>query len=367
MGTPAKRRAYIDWMRGLSVLFMIEAHTFDAWTVLTDRTAPLYKAANFIGGLAAPIFLFLAGVSVAMAASSRTRRTGDRAAAAWSVQKRGWEIFGLAFLFRLQSWILSPGATVKGIFKADILNIMGPSIAAAAWIWGRLSDRRARLLAFGTLACAFAFATPVVRNAAWLAWLPDPIEWYIRPFPKLSVFTFFPWAGYVFAGALVGEWLDTAKTPADEWRANRWLAAAGVGLVAVGYGTSYLPSIYPAGHSSFWTSSPTYYFIKIGIMLVLMGTIYVYVQRPFSAEPRNPAWSPMLEFGRSSLFVYWIHVELAYGIFSFPIHRKLPVWGSLAAFTVFTLFIYGVTLLKSRIVAGWKARRSDSAPAGGWV
>ena len=188
---------------------------------------------NFIGGLAAPMFLLLAGVSVTMAASSRTRRSGDRAAAAWSVQKRGWQIFGLAFLFRLQSWALSPGATVKGIFKADILNIMGPSIAAAAWIWGRLSDRRARLWTFAALACAFAFATPIVRNAAWLAWLPDPIEWYIRPFPKLSVFTFFPWAGYVFAGALLGEWLDDGEDPGrGVARQPVDLAVAGVLLAA---------------------------------------------------------------------------------------------------------------------------------------
>jgi hypothetical protein len=96
---------------------------------------------------------------------------------------------------------------------------------------------------------------------------------------------------------------------------------------------------------------------------VLMGLIYVYVQRPFSAEPRNPAWSPMLEFGRSSLFVYWIHVELAYGIFSYPLHRKLPVWWSLIAFTAFTVFIYGVTRLKSRVVAGWNARRAAPQPA----
>jgi len=363
LGLSANRRAYIDWMRGLSVLFMIEAHTFDAWTVLTDRATPLYKTANFIGGLAAPMFLFLAGMSVAMAASSRTRRSGDRAASAWSVQKRGWQIFGLAFLFRLQSWLLSPGATVKGIFKADILNIMGPSIAACAWIWGRLADRRARLVTFAALACAFAFATPIVRNDPWLAWLPDPIEWYIRPFPKLSVFTFFPWAGYVFAGALAGEWLDTVKSPAGEWRANRRLAAAGAALIAAGYGSSHLPTIYPAGYSNFWTSSPTYYCIKIGIMLVLMGLIYVYVQRPFSAEPRNPAWSPMLEFGRSSLFVYWIHVELAYGIFSYPLHRKLPVWWTLVAFSVFTALIYGATLLKSRIVAGWRARQAAPQPA----
>jgi hypothetical protein len=124
-----------------------------------------------------------------------------------------------------------------------------------------------------------------------------------------------------------------------------------------------LPTIYPAGYSNFWTSSPTYYFVKIGIMLMLMGLIYLYVQRPFSEEPRNPAWSPMLEFGRSSLFVYWIHVELAYGIFSYPLHRKLPVWWSLVAFTGFTALIYGATLLKSRFVADWKARRAAPLPA----
>jgi uncharacterized membrane protein len=350
-------------MRGLSVLFMIEAHTFDAWTLMTERTTAAYKIANFIGGLAAPIFLFLAGVSVAMASAARARRTGDRAAAAWSVQKRGWQIFGLAFLFRLQSWTLSPGATVKGIFKADILNIMGPSIAAAAWIWGRLPDRKTRLVVFGALAGAFTYATPIIRHATWVAWLPDPIEWYVRPFPKLSVFTIFPWAGYVFAGSFIGEWLETVKSPAEEWRANQRLAAAGVLLIAAGYGATSLPSLYPAGYSEFWTSSPTYYFIKIGIMLVLMGLIYVYVQRPFSAEPRNPAWSPMLEFGRSSLFVYWIHVEIAYGIFTYPLHRRLPVGWSFAAFVAFSALLYGATLLKSRIVASRKAKRLAPQPA----
>jgi uncharacterized membrane protein len=363
MAASASRRAYIDWMRGLSVLFMIEAHSFDAWTRLADRALPAYKLANFIAGLAAPIFLFLAGVSVVMAGSARARRSGDRSAAAWSVQKRGWQILGLAFLFRLQSWILSPGATVKGIFKADILNIMGPSVAAAAWIWGRLVDRRARLVAFGALACAFTYATPIVRHAAWVAWLPDPIEWYVRPFPKLSVFTLFPWAGFVFAGAFVGEWLDTVKSPSEEWRMNQRLGAAGILLIAGGFGARVLPSIYPVGYSEFWTSSPLYYFVKIGIMLVLMALIYLYVQRPLSAAPRNPAWSPMLEFGRSSLFVYWIHVELAYGVFSWPLHRKLPVAWSLVAFSVFSVLLYGAALLKSHLVRNWKAKRLAPQPA----
>jgi uncharacterized membrane protein len=350
------RRAYIDWMRGLSVLFMIEIHSFDSWTRVAERKTAGYFLADFIGGLAAPIFLFLAGVSVVMAGAARTRRTGDRAQAAWSVQKRGWEIFGLAFLFRLQSYILSPGATLRGIFKADILNIMGPSIAAAAYLWGRLSNRAVRLVTFAALAIGFTAVTPLIRMLAW----PDAtlFGWYIKPVSKMSVFTFFPWAGFVFAGALLGEILNEAKTAAEEWRMNQRFFFAGVILIAGGYGAAYLPSPYPAGLSNFWTTSPTYFLIKIGIMLVLMSAIYLYVQRPLSSSPRNPASSPILEFGRSSLFVYWIHVEIAYGLFSHPLHQRLLVWQSLAAFVVFAALLYRATVLKTRLMAAWGSRQS---------
>lgn len=358
MSSPQNRRAYLDWLRGLSVLFMIEAHTFDSWTLVAERTRGAYFWVNFIGGLAAPTFLFLAGVSVAMAGAARARRGGDRLAASWSVQKRGWEIFGLAFLFRLQAFLLSPGSTVKGIFKADILNIMGPSIAAAAWLWGHVAGARRRLIVFGALACAFTFVTPIVRHWEWLAWLPDPIEWYIRPMPRMSVFTLFPWVGYVFAGAFAGELLSGAATPEREWRMNQAFFAAGAAFLIGGYGASFLPSLYPDGYSNFWTTSPTYYFMKIGIMLMLMGAVYVYVQRPFATEPRNPAWSPMLEFGRSSLFVYWIHVELAYGIFTYPLRRRLTVEKAFVAFVIFTALMFGASVLKTALVARWKAARA---------
>ena len=351
MAQPSNRRAYIDWVRGLSVLFMIEIHCFDAWTRLAEKKTKAYFYADFIGGLAAPLFLFLAGVSVVLAASARMRRGGDRFGASWSVQKRGWEVFGYAFAFRLYTWVLSVGATVRGIFKADILNIMGPAIAAAAWLWGRLESRRARFVVFGLLTCACTYVTPWVRTLAW----PDlvPFGWYIKPVPKMSVFTFFPWMGFTFAGALVGEVLDGARTPSDEWRLNRWFVAGGAALVAGGYFADYLPSIYPAGLSNFWTTSPTYFFVKLGIILAVLGVTYVYVQRPLSAEPGNPTSSPMLEFGRSSLFVYWIHVEIAYGFVSRPLHGRLATWQSLLVVIMFAYALYRVAVFKERVVAWW--------------
>ena len=60
--------------------------------------------------------------------------------------RRGLWIFGLAFLFRVQAWVLG-WAPPRTLLKVDILNIMGPSIAAAAALWGAFRSTRARVVA----------------------------------------------------------------------------------------------------------------------------------------------------------------------------------------------------------------------------
>ena len=63
------RRAYIDWARGIAVLMMIEAHTTDAWTRAIEKKSVAYRDANIIGGFAAPMFLWLAGLAVVLSAT----------------------------------------------------------------------------------------------------------------------------------------------------------------------------------------------------------------------------------------------------------------------------------------------------------
>ena len=54
-------------------------------------------------------------------------------------------IFVLAFLFRVQAFIVSPGNHLVTLFRVDILNIMGPAIVAAglAWAIARSAPRAA--------------------------------------------------------------------------------------------------------------------------------------------------------------------------------------------------------------------------------
>jgi uncharacterized membrane protein len=320
---------------------MIEAHALDSWTLPADRDLPLFGYAMILGGFGAPLFLFLAGVAAALSAGSKLRRTGDRQAATTAVARRGLQIFGLAFLFRLQAYLLSGGGALRSLLKVDILNVMGPSMIAAGALWGLGKDDRRRLALFAVATAAVAMVTPIVRETPWLSPLPDPIEGYLRPRAGLTNFTLLPWAGFVLGGALVGILIGGAGNPSDERRMLAVFAAAGAVLAAGAYGASYLPTIYT--RSNFWTSSPTFFFLRLGVLLLALAASYVW-----GARPTRHRWSPLQQLGLTSLFVYWVHVEMVYGVASAGIHRRLSLGHSIGAYLLFTGFLLGLSVLWSR-------------------
>jgi uncharacterized membrane protein len=348
------RRGYIDWLRGLSVLIMIEAHTFDAWTRLDARHNSMYGWAMILGGFAAPSFLFLAGIALALAAGSRLRRGRPPAEVAALARRRALQIFGLAFLFRLQSWVISGGDPVQALLKVDILNIMGVSMLAAAVLWSLGRTRLDRFAWLVGATMAVAMMTPIVRSSPLLSPLPDPIEWYIRPIPGRGTFTLFPWGGFLLAGAAIGLWLDSARTPPDERRLNVAFAMVGIGTAVAGYASSWLPAIYK--ETSFWTTSPTFFCLRLGVLITSLPVAYAW----------NKAWtgrSVLQEFSRASLFVYWIYVELAYGVLSGPIHKTLTLGQAFLAYALFTVALFGAAKLKDQIVDWWNTGRLQPSGA----
>jgi uncharacterized membrane protein len=344
------RRGYLDWLRGLAVLIMIEAHVLDSWTRFPDRETRAFAWSMILGGMGAPLFLFLAGLSVAMSAGSKARRSRDAAVASRAVVRRGLEIFGLAFLFRLQAWVLG-WSSPRLLLKVDILNIMGPSIMMAATLWRVASSVRGRVMVFSLATAAVAFFTPALREAPFFAALPDPIEAYFRPVGGLSNFVFLPWAAFVFAGAIPGVIIDASRTADDEARCARWFGIAGGVLAAIAFALSYLPS--PFSNAYFWTTSPAFFFLRVGMMTATIWMAYVWESRPGGARK----WSPMRQLGRTSLFIYWIHVEMVYGLVSLPLHKALSFGQSLLGLVIFSLFMLVCSIAKDRIVSWWSRRK----------
>ncbi|HZB25404.1 MAG TPA: heparan-alpha-glucosaminide N-acetyltransferase domain-containing protein [Vicinamibacterales bacterium] len=345
MAAGTSRRLYLDWLRGAAVLIMIEAHLLDAWTATAYRGERAYSLAMLVGGLGAPLFLFLAGVSVALSAAARTRRGLAAPDARRAIVRRGFQIFGLAFLFRAQACLLG-WSSLWDLFKVDILNIMGLAIAAAGTLWRVGRSVRTRAIVFGCVAAAVAFATPLVREAPIEA-LPDPVEAYLRPVGSLANFVLFPWAGFLFAGGLAGVILESVPAGRDRSAVTR-IGLAGLMVAMIAYACSYLPSPYPT--SRFWSTSPAYFFLQTGILAAAILAAYAWGTR----DPSGERWSPLRQLGRTSLFIYWIHVEMLYGLISRPLHASLSTREALVAFLFFSAFMLLCSAAKEHVVKRWR-------------
>jgi hypothetical protein len=213
------------------------------------------------------------------------------------------------------------------------------------------------LLLFMAFTAACAMLTPLIRETPLLSGLPDPLEAYLRPLRGLTTFTLFPWAGFFFGGCLVGMALEGAarlSLRVESWKSGveqRWLALAGAALAVGGYLSSYLPPLFPG--ASFWTSSPTFFFLRFGV-LVLSVPVAFAVTKWWRGEL-------LQEFGRASLFVYWVHVELVYGVLTASIHRRLSLPVVFLAFAAFTVAMFGLVRLKTAIVSRGRSTKSMTA------
>jgi hypothetical protein len=322
---------------------MIEAHTIDAWTVsdAAVRASALYKVLQFIAGWAAPLFLLLAGMSVSLAAASHVRKGRSIGEASWLVQKRGWQVLLLAYLFRLQSFMLSPTATIAGLLKVDILNIMGVTMVMAAWCWARGRDARARAIWWVGPAVLCVILAQYAQLWAWPNLLGDRLQGYVRLIGANANFSLLPWGAFVFAGAWLGTLVGVARDASAERAFYIRMAAAGAMVFAASIAGMFLPALTPG--SDFWTSSTSFFLLRMGAMLVMLSGAWWWQQRRASGT-----WQPMLVFGQTSLFVYWVHVEVVYGFPTYPLRHQLSIPAALVAYAVFTAFMYWLATLWQR-------------------
>src|SRR5215813_11583339 len=116
---------------------MIQCHVFNSFTRMDLREGGAYVLSQFVGGMAAVLFLFMAGMTLAFQMDSLDRRE-PRAFRRWTgaLRRAGFVLF-LAYAFRISNWI--SGLPRRGwdgvlrewreVLKVDILNCMGVALA----------------------------------------------------------------------------------------------------------------------------------------------------------------------------------------------------------------------------------------------
>ena len=187
-------------------------------------------------------------------------------------RRRGWQVFGLAFLFRLQSLVISGGRFPQALLKVDILNILGLSMVLVGALWPLARSRKARAVVLLGTAAAFAILAPAVRSAGWLGVLPDWLEMYVRSFRGRTSFSLFPWPAFALVGAVGGcvalEAASAARgtrdDEADRWSGWRWSLA--------GCAVSLPPPLFDP--RAYWTEAPTYFLIRVGLLMAAVPVAF---------------------------------------------------------------------------------------------
>ena len=367
---PARRLAYIDWMRGLACVLMFQTHCYDSWMSPEAKKSSSLIAWSRLGGtLPAPLFIFLAGVSFALVTEKLREKGVARSAIAKQTIRRGAEIFGMGLLFRVQEFALGyPWSPWTDLLRVDVLNILGLSMmlmGVLCWATGEgdVAATRTRTLATGIVAAVVvALATPPLWTTHRPKFLPWPIESYINGVhtfgdPQPWLFPLFPWSAFAFAGLAVGFFLftDFAKLR----QALSFAALGGTGIAAC-----YLSVLFDSSRVrlyavyDYWHSNPNFLLMRCGILLIILFLVYAWCRWGLAQK----GFSPIIQLGNTSLLVYWVHIEFVYGRFS--ILPKGQCSGLKATAGLITVFLAMLGLSLARTTwKKWRVRVLQTNPA----
>lgn len=339
----SSRLLYLDWVRGIAAIIMLQGHVFNSFTKPELRIGGTYVFSQFLGGMPPAIFLFLTGVTFAFMMDSVERKGFTTSQRLTAGLKRAGFLMAVAFLFRIQLWAFSSPRHIEDIFRVDILNCMGFALAVCSVMAVFRTVERIRLCAI--LGLSIAIAAPIVSEVDWSA-VPELLRDYIVP--NANFFGFFPWAAFLFFGVSYGSLQRSIKETRVP-QAMQWFAMAGIVLAFGVYSLSNLPlTIY--SKSDFWLNGPALILIKTGIILLTLSFAFLW-----TSQPSTQGWSWIRQFGTTSLIVYWVHIELVYGRWIAPLKENLNIGESVLAAIGVTLLMLAISVGKTSFPA-WREK-----------
>lgn len=331
---PASRLAGIDALRGLAVLLMIEQH-LGLW--LWDRyyelfRHPLMLCLNGLGGLAAPVFITLAGLGCSLLPYRHAQP--DRALVGRGLLLM---LFGYGLNLLTPSWF-APGSWY-------VLHMIGLTLVLAPLL--RRLPTPALVLLWAVVLCATVIIqhllqTPLHLSNARMASTALP-GGAMRLALAEGHFPVFPWLAYGIAGILAGRWLLGSRRQCLVRMAG---AALGAGLVLaacnlVGFAfarhgillraCTLLPRFYPS-------------LLPITLLLLALSMLAVAGSTALESRLRFTPRNPLVCLGRCSLTLLIAHIV----IFR-EISHHMHFWHTFSLGQ--TLLITGLTLFLAALLS----------------
>lgn len=312
-----QRLAWIDVLRGVAVIGMIQTHVLNAFLHTSHDSMGWRQEWHFLSGLLAPAFLWIAGYmqgrSIRKAHSeelpvitmSRLKRLGVILLLAYGLHVP-WNLW-LSGDFSRDSWRI--------FLQSDILQCMAVSLLLLL-LMGTLQARWFELLTLLSAALAIFFA-PAVQHWQTGSLFADAFINHETG----SLFPLLPWFGFCAMGCFTSRWAVSWKT---------YLPFA-ITLIVVGLWLT------PHGYVQ-----PSFFFKRLGWLGLLVTAIHLI--SPFFA----PRWLQLA--GRESLLIYIVHLLL---IYSLPIHGVTMDRGIERTLSLLNSELIFIAVLSGSLALAW--------------
>ena len=328
---PQKSRERVEWLdlfRGAAVLAMIETHVVNTFLAPGLREAAWFGWLNWCNGLVAPAFVFIAGYAQGM--SWRANPAKPVAFGRKAKRLLGIAALGYALHFPLTElgqhrWAdaLRMGTQVDVLQCLAVALIGVLCVQSASRLFAEKWRGVARLMMLLGLAVGTVWFAPRSANVDIA---PVPLAAFLNDHTG-SLFPLFPWAAFVFCGALAGALAS---------RRAGWLLVEAGGVK----GCAHL-----AGDGTFSALSPAFFGERLAWVLALAAL----------GQGVACGWRPrgVLFAGRESLVMYAGHLLLI----AWAVQAGMPRggFGVTGALTILA-GVLGMTFAGAFGKAKWSAR-----------
>jgi len=306
------RIIFIDLIRAFAVLQMVQGHTINVLLAEGSRNPelPFYAVWYFMRGMTAPIFMFTAGTVFTYLFHSVNKPFNNNPRVKKGI-KRGLLLIIIGYLLRYPTTTLVDFSNVTEaswtiFFGIDVLHLIGVSLIAVLFLL--LISEKFKLnnyFVFGATAALIFFSSTFIYSINWVSFLPQPLAGYFYHATG-SPFPFFPWAGYVIAGGVLGSYLARNSMVFKTIKFSLTLALFGVLFILVSILSDSMLSYFnvPAYDSQ---ASPGLILFRVGFVLLLNAAVSYIALR---AE-RIPGF--LITVGRNTLLIYVVHLLILYG------------------------------------------------------
>ncbi len=302
------RALFIDLLKGLALIVMIEVHVFNALLIPALKHTWLFDRLNFINGLVAPSFSFASGLVFVLSLQKGVEQLRTFGKEFWRKVSRIGLIFFVGYTLHLPYFSLSEllqnqtQPILESLYTVDILQLISTGLFVL--LFARILIKSENGFYNFSLV-----ATVIVLIISPLMWKVDFSNYlplfFSNYFNKMhgSLFPIFPWWVFIFSGAYVAKYYIKARQSNTEEAFARKLIILGVLFYLVSVVLLYviLPLLQIGTRPN-----PFFFFERLGVILFLLGLFWFYLHKKENYK------SLILDVSRESLLIYWLHLQFIY-------------------------------------------------------